>query len=109
MKLCIYVWNPKEAGIHVAVWDKPVLDPGKVFSVTIHCAPGRWLIHSLAMLAVANLNWFLREFGTPWEKEAREKNVSVFEVCDGDVKQTPSWGYGDNLFTLPSRRTFTLH
>jgi sugar (pentulose or hexulose) kinase len=77
------------AGIHVAVWDRPVLDPERVFSVTIHCAPGRWLIHSLAMLAVANLNWFLREFGMPWEREAEKKNVSVYEVCDRDVKQTP--------------------
>ncbi|HIE14860.1 TPA: carbohydrate kinase, partial [Candidatus Bathyarchaeota archaeon] len=77
------------AGIHVAVWNEPILDPNKIYSVTTHCVPDRWLIHSLAMLAVANLDWFLREFGEPWKRQAQKENVSIYDLCNQDVEQTP--------------------
>lgn len=68
------------AGVHVAVSDRPELDPDRNYSLMYHTVPDRYVKNSLPMLAIGNLNWFEREFLVPERREAESSSENFYEL-----------------------------
>lgn len=65
-----------------AVFAEPAFEPRNVGMSICHGVPGLWLKAMGVNYGTPNLDWFLREFGTPYHAEAEKRGVSVFRVLD---------------------------
>jgi sugar (pentulose or hexulose) kinase len=75
------------AGIHMVVTGKPAIN--RASSLACHTVPGQYTVHSMAMTAANNLDWFEREFGLAERQEAEKKAVSKYDVINAAVAAAP--------------------
>ncbi len=85
------------AGIHGVITDKPMIDPA--FSLSLHTVPGTYLVHSMAMTAANNLDWYINQFGAAEVQNAEQQGKNKFEIINGMVAKTPIGSNG--VYFLP--------
>lgn len=85
------------AGIHMLVTDKPTID--KTYSLSCHTVPNQYLVHSMAMTAANNLDWFAKEFCLEEAREATKKKMNKYKIIDEKVSKVPVGANG--VFYLP--------
>jgi sugar (pentulose or hexulose) kinase len=85
------------AGIHMLVTDKPVVN--KAYSLSCYSVPNQYLVHSMAMTATNNLDWFVRELCFEENKEAVEKELNIHQIIAKKVANIPIGANG--IFFLP--------
>lgn len=85
------------AGIHMLVTDKPTID--KAYSLSCHAVPNKYLVHSMAMTAANNLDWFAKEFCLEETREAIKRKTNKYKIIDEKVSQIPVGANG--IFYLP--------
>lgn len=85
------------AGIHGVITDSTETD--SAYSTSVHTVPGMYLVHSMAMTAANNLDWFIGEFGESEERKAKEEGRSKFDVINDLIKATPIGSNG--VYFLP--------
>jgi len=85
------------AGIHMLVTDKPAID--KAYSLSCHTVPNQYLVHSMAMTATNNLDWFAKEFCLEEAREATKEKTNKYKIIDEKVSKVPVGANG--VFYLP--------
>jgi sugar (pentulose or hexulose) kinase len=85
------------AGIHMLVSSKPTINPS--YSLSCHTVPGQYLVHSMAMTAANNLDWYEREFGLAENQAAKNKAASKYDIINATVASVPLGANG--VFFLP--------
>ncbi len=85
------------AGIHMLITGEPAIN--RAYSLSCHTVPGQYMVHSMAMTAANNLDWYEREFGLAERLEAEKKGVSKYEIINDLVGRTPVGANG--VFFLP--------
>ncbi|MGA2481235.1 MAG: FGGY-family carbohydrate kinase, partial [Spirochaetia bacterium] len=75
------------AGIHMAVAGKPAIN--RASSLSCHTVPGQYIVHSMAMTAANNLDWYEREFGLAERLEAEKKGVTKYDIINAAVAAAP--------------------
>ncbi len=81
--------NIATAGVHVVLSARPTLDPDRIYSLMAHTVPGVFYKTSMAQLAAGNLDWFEREFCAAEKEEAKNRNVSIYDVINEEVARIP--------------------
>jgi len=92
------------AGIHQVTMDHANINP-KMVGMTLCHAPGnRWLRLMATNSATPNIDWFLRELGEGFRRQADEAGRSVFEDVDQAIAAVPigSRGVMYHPYLLPN-------
>lgn len=84
-------------GIHMVVSSEPTINAS--YSLSCHTVPGQYLVHSMAMTAANNLDWYEREFGLAENQAAEERAVSKYDIINSTVASVPLGSNG--VFFLP--------
>jgi sugar (pentulose or hexulose) kinase len=71
------------------VTSEPVFDPPNVGMNLCHGIPTAYVKAMGVNYGTPNLDWFLREFGMPYQLEAEKRGVNVFQVLDEVLQRTP--------------------
>jgi erythritol kinase len=82
------------AGIHEVIMEEPNLEPRMVGMTLCHGVKGRWMRMLAAMTATPNLDWFLKELGAGFSREAREGGKDVYEHLEKVVESVPAGSEG---------------
>lgn len=82
------------AGIHQVIMEQPILEPRMAGMTLCHGVPGRWMRMLAAMTATPNLEWFLKELGSGFSQEARERGVDLYEHVEKLVDSIPAGSDG---------------
>ena len=85
------------AGIHMVVSSEPTINAS--YSLSCHTVPGQYLLHSMAMTAANNLDWYEREFGLAENQAAEEQATSKYDIINSAVASVPLGANG--VFFLP--------
>ena len=77
-KFCIVAgtWS-----INEFVTRKPIMSKD-LFSNTIFCIPGYWLVLEGSPTSASNLEWFVTQFFGEENRLAKKKGVSIYTICD---------------------------
>lgn len=71
-----------------AVLAEPAFEPRNVGMSICHGVPNLWLKAMGVNYGTPNLDWFLKEFGSPYYKEAEERGINIFELLEEVVSNT---------------------
>jgi L-xylulokinase len=91
--------------INEIVTAEPLVDPS-LFMTSIYTVPGLWLTIEASPTSATNLEWFVNTFCGEELMEARERGISVYEICNEMVASLPPGGtniifhpflYGSNV------------
>lgn len=67
--------------VNAIVTEQIPADPGLAMSA-IFSAPNRWKSIEASATSMSNLDWFITQFCSAENREAQEKGISIYEVCD---------------------------
>jgi L-xylulokinase len=76
-------------GINEVVTRDPIIDQ-RLFMTTLYAVPGMWLTIDGSATSATNLEWFVTNFCYEEAQEAKAQGVSVYDVCNRIVAETPS-------------------
>lgn len=109
--------HPNQACLVMGSWSinevittQPIVDPG-LFMTTLFAIPGLYLTIEGSATSATNLEWFVKQFCGDERAEARQRGVSVYEICSEEVASVDPAGaniifhpflYGSNV--QPSAR-----
>jgi len=91
--------------INEIVTAEPLVDPS-LFMTSIYTVPGLWLTIEASPTSATNLEWFVNNLCGEERVEARERGISVYEICNEMVASLPPGGtsiifhpflYGSNV------------
>ena len=106
------VAEPGQACLIAGTWSineivtaEPLTDPA-LFMTSIYTVPGTWLTVEASATSATNLEWFVTHFCGEERLAAKERGVSVYEICNEMVGSLPPGGtdilfhpflYGSNI------------
>jgi len=77
------------AGIHQLSMDTPNINP-KMVGMTVCHAPGnKWLRLLATNSATPNLDWFIKELGDNFRRQAEKEGISIFTLLDRVIDSVP--------------------
>jgi L-xylulokinase len=106
------VFQPGQVCIIAGTWSineivtaEPLVDPS-LFMTSCYTVPGLWLTIEASATSATNLEWFVNQFCGEERLEARERGISVYDLCNELVASLPPGGtdvifhpflYGSNV------------
>jgi L-xylulokinase len=70
--------------INEVITDEPLVDPN-LFMTTLFAVPGRFLSVEASATSATNLEWFVNQCCGDERAEAKQRGVSVYEICNEEV------------------------
>jgi L-xylulokinase len=74
--------------INSIVTSEPLVDP-RILMTRGYTVPGLWISIEASATSTTNLEWFVRNFCHKEQLEARERGMSVYEICNELVESIP--------------------
>jgi L-xylulokinase len=106
------VWQPGQACVIAGTWSineivtaEPVIDPS-LFMTSVYTVPGLYLTIEASATSATNLEWFVNTFCGEERLQAKQRGISVYEICNEMVASLPPGGtdiifhpflYGSNV------------
>jgi L-xylulokinase len=106
------VFQPGQVCVIAGTWSineivtaEPLVDPS-LFMTSIYTVPGLWLSIDASATSATNLEWFVTHFCGEERQVAKQRGVSVYELCNEMVASLPPGGtdiifhpflYGSNV------------
>ena len=92
------VFQPGQVCIVAGTWSineivtaEPLADPN-LFMTNVYTVPGRWVAMEASATSATNLEWFVKTFCAEERLQAKERGISVYEVCNEMVASLPPGG-----------------
>ena len=91
--------------INEIVTAEPLVDPS-LFMTTVYTVPGLWLTTEASATSATNLEWFVTHFCGEERQVAKQRGISIYELCNEMVASLPPGGtdiifhpflYGSNV------------
>ncbi len=74
--------------INEVITQNPIVDPG-LFMTTLFAIPGLFLTIEGSATSATNLEWFVNQCCGDERAEAKQRGISVYEVCNEEVASLP--------------------